>query len=112
MPKQNKINPWNWGSGARGWFVTGAMTLLLLLFTSTAPGAETSLRDRLKASAFKIAYECYVHDNWEIFVMNADGSEAVNLTNTPKEHEHFPQVSPDGTKICLSVDQGNRKNDQ
>lgn len=38
--------------------------------------------------------------------MNADGSEPVNLTQTPNEHEHYPQVSPDGTKICFSVDLG------
>ena len=38
--------------------------------------------------------------------MNADGSEQVNLTQTPKVHEHYPQVSPDGTKICFSVDEG------
>ena len=38
--------------------------------------------------------------------MNADGSEPVNLTRTPREHEHYPQVSPDGTKICFSVDEG------
>jgi Tol biopolymer transport system component len=30
----------------------------------------------------------------------------VNLTATPKTHEHYPQVSPDGTKICYSVDDG------
>jgi hypothetical protein len=66
----------------------------------------TPIREQLKGSPFKIAYECYVNDNWEIFVMNADGSEPVNLTRTPKEHEHYPQVSPDGTKICFSVDRG------
>ena len=49
--------------------------------------AETSLRERLKASPFKIAYESYVNDNWEIFAMNADGSSPVNLTKTPGEHE-------------------------
>jgi Tol biopolymer transport system component len=38
--------------------------------------------------------------------MNADGSNPVNLTKTPKEHEHYPQVSPDGTKICFNVDSG------
>jgi len=38
--------------------------------------------------------------------MDADGSHPKNLTNTPKEHEHYPQISPDGTKICFSVDQG------
>jgi hypothetical protein len=38
--------------------------------------------------------------------MNADGSHPVNLTKTSKVHEHYPQVSPDGTKICFSVDEG------
>ena len=38
--------------------------------------------------------------------MNPDGSDPVNLTRTPKEHEHYPQLSPDGAKICFSVDQG------
>jgi len=30
----------------------------------------------------------------------------VNLTKTPKEHEHYPLVSPDGSKICFTVDEG------
>jgi dipeptidyl aminopeptidase/acylaminoacyl peptidase len=75
--------------------------------TASATAAEPPpLRESLKALPFKIAYESYVNDNWEIFVMNADGSEPVNLTRTPGEHEHYPQVSPDGTKICFSVDRG------
>ena len=79
-------------------------SLLLLIGVSTS--AQTTLKARLKESPFKIAYESYVDNNWEIFVMNADGSKPVNLTKTPKEHEHYPQVSPDGTKICFSVDEG------
>jgi Tol biopolymer transport system component len=72
----------------------------------TSGNAETPFRDRLTASHFKIAYECYVDNNWELFVMNADGSNPVNITRTPNEHEHYPQISPDGTRICFSVDQG------
>jgi hypothetical protein len=64
------------------------------------------LSRRLKALPFKIAWECYVEGNWEIFVMNADGLAATNLTRTPAEHEHYPQVSPDGTKLCFTVDSG------
>jgi Tol biopolymer transport system component len=64
------------------------------------------LAQRLKALPFKIAYECYTNDNWEIFASNPDGSNPVNLTQTPTVHEHYPQVSPDGTKICFSVDTG------
>ncbi len=68
--------------------------------------AEAQLSDQLKQLPFKIAYESYVDNNWEIFSMNADGSNPVNLTKTKDQHEHYPQVSPDGTKICFSVDKG------
>jgi Tol biopolymer transport system component len=78
-----------------------------LFFATEVPShAGTALKERLKNSPFKIAFERYVNDNWEIFVMNADGSDLVNLTNTSKEHEHYPQVSPDASKICFSVDDG------
>jgi len=69
-------------------------------------GAQPAFREQLKALPFKIAYESYVNGNWEIFVVNADGSNPVNLTRTPKVHEHYPQISPDGTRICFSVDEG------
>jgi Tol biopolymer transport system component len=65
-----------------------------------------SLAERLKAEPFAIVREAYVDGNWELIVSNADGSAPVNLTNTPTVNEHYPQVSPDGTKICFSVDDG------
>ena len=83
-----------------------------LLGAACFPGNESQagdsapLRQGLKKLPFKIAYESYVNENWEIFVMDADGSSPVNLTHSPKEHEHYPQASPDGTKICFSVDSG------
>ncbi len=91
----------------RRWPACAVMLWLLCVPAARVHAGELApLRDRLKSSAYKIAYECYIDGNWEIFVSNADGSVPVNLTNTPKEHEHYPQVSPDGTKICLSIDQG------
>jgi Tol biopolymer transport system component len=30
----------------------------------------------------------------------------VNLTHTPDVHEHYPQVSPDGTKVAFTIDAG------
>jgi Tol biopolymer transport system component len=77
-------------------FLTGSVSL----------HAEASLKDSLKESPYKLAYETYVNGNWEIFVMNADGSAPVNLTQSPNVQEHYPQVSPDGTKLCFSVDEG------
>jgi Tol biopolymer transport system component len=81
------------------------LTTTILCAVAFNTGAEM-LRDQLKTGRGKIAYETYVDDNWEIFVMNADGSQSVNLTKTPKDHEHYPQVSPDGSKICYTIDSG------
>ena len=67
---------------------------------------QAPLRDTLKALPFKIAYESYADGNSDILVMNADGSNPVKLTQTPTEQEHYPQISPDGTKICFVSDVG------
>ncbi len=77
-------------------------TLALALASNLFAG--DALRDKLKGQG-KIVYETYVDNNWELFVMNADGSNPVNLTKSA-EHEHYPQVSPDGTKISYTVDSG------
>jgi Tol biopolymer transport system component len=81
----------------------------------------------LKAIPFKIVYETYRtapdpdsggrsapagperqddRGNWELYMINADGSNPVNLTNTPDVDEMYPHVSPDGTKICFVADEG------
>ena len=82
--------------------------LTLAVPVSAAPSTEVQapLQQTLKSLPFKIAYECYVNDNWEIFVMNPDGSGSVNLTHTPEQHEHYPQISPDGNKISFTMDEG------
>ena len=80
--------------------------LMGLAAASSTAASDAPFVQQLKGLPFKIAYETYTNDNWEICVMNADGSGVVNLTQTPKEHEHYPQISPDGTLLCFSVDQG------
>lgn len=77
-----------------------------VLLAAASTGAQGTMRDRLKSSLFKIAYETYVDGNWEIFAMNADGSQSKNITSTPKVNEHYPLVSPDGSKMAFSVDTG------
>ncbi len=72
----------------------------------TGNRAEAPLKRHLKSLPFKIAWEGYVNGSWDIFVMNADGSHKVNLTKSPDRNEHYPQVSPDGSKIAFSVDKG------
>ena len=67
---------------------------------------EAELRAEFKKIPYKIVYETWRDNNWEIFLINADGSNPVNLTKTPDSNELYPHVSPDGTKICFSVDEG------
>ena len=81
--------------------------LVIMLFGALRSSADpTPLRRSLKTLPYKIAWECYVNGNWEICVMNADGSGKVNLTNTPGINEHYPQISPNGKQIAFSVDAG------
>ncbi len=85
-------------------------SLLLCAATLSVAALSASehqpIGEQLKTLPYRIAYESYVDNNWEIFTMKPDGSDEVNLTKTPGEHEHYPQVSPDGTKICYTVDKG------
>jgi Tol biopolymer transport system component len=64
----------------------------------------------LEEIPFKIVHETYHKTgrkyNWELHIINANGSGAVNLTRTPDIDEMYPHVSPDGTKISFVVDKG------
>src|SRR5665647_2641198 len=58
----------------------------------------------LKATAKgKIAFTSDRNGNKEIYIMNADGTDQVNLTNNPK-YDWFPTFSPDGSKIVFLSD--------
>ncbi len=59
------------------------------------PAAQAQLADT------KIAFSSDRDDgNWEIYVMDADGSNPINLTHNPAS-DSFTSWSPDGTKIAF-----------
>ena len=64
----------------------------------------------LKEFPFRIVYETYRKtdgkENWELYLINADGSNPVNLTNTPDVDELYPHASADGGRICFVADEG------
>jgi Tol biopolymer transport system component len=66
-----------------------------------------------KSIPFKIVYESLRETdgkkNWELIMINADGSNPVNLTKTADVSEIYPHVSPDGTKVCFEGEEGEGK---
>jgi TolB protein len=88
-----------------------ALYFILLPSPEPAPaalpqGSPEELLKELKTVRHKIVYESNRDGNWDLWVMNADGSNNVNLTKTPDVAELYPKVSPDGTKICFCADEG------
>jgi WD40 repeat protein len=78
--------------------------LIALGWGLSSPAAAADLREELKQLPFKIVFESYQDDNFELMMVNADGSQPVNLTKTPKVSELYPHVSPDGKKVSFVVD--------
>ena len=90
-----------------GWCCAAFVLLVFGTRTTWAASAETpELRDELKGYEHGIVYETRRDGHWELCRIDADGSNATLLTRTPQPHELYPHVSPDGTKVCFSVDEG------
>jgi len=67
---------------------------------------QAELLAQLKQTRAKVLFETYRDGNWDLFAVNADGSNPVNLTRTPKVDELYPHGSPDGARICFVADEG------
>src|SRR5438445_5692329 len=93
-----------------GVVITAGMSLFAALSEvrsdDKSPAPSTDLLAELKSYPHKIVYESNRDGNWELYSMNADGSDPVNLTRTPDVDELYPKPSPDGSKICFVADEG------
>ena len=84
----------------RTWTLSlAAAAALLLLVPASLDAQATSINGQI---AFEV---CEYNDppgevTCDIWVMNPDGSEPTNLTNTPEISEWSPAWSPDGTRIA------------
>ena len=73
------------------WFI--GLTVMLL-------SGELWLIGGLAAQGSRIVFSNLVFDNYEIYVMDADGGNRENLSNHPVD-DWEPDWSPDGTKIAF-----------
>jgi len=97
----------------RGYFILAAAMTCGIFACCSGPAAPTKtekegqpLKQALAERSYRLVWECYVNNNWEIFTSRADGSRIHNLTNSPGVHEHDPHPSPDGKFIAYTVDAG------
>ena len=87
--------------------VIGLGWAMIAAFGPARPAmAQEGLASELKKTGYRIVYETYQDGNWELFMAAMDGSPPANLTRTPKVHELYPKLSPDGSKIAFLVDEG------
>ena len=60
---------------------------------------QSALGDELYKQT-KIAFQSFRDGNFEIYIMNADGSDQTRLTNNPA-FDQYPSLSRDGKKITF-----------
>ena len=81
------------------------VALIAVVIGLTAEREATQVRATFPGANGKIAFVRYPHDVpdpiMDIFVMNPDGSDQVNLTNDPSD-DGSPAWSPNGEKIAFS----------
>jgi len=83
------------------------MVVLIIFFLSASLFAvDKSLKDELSSCKHQLICEGYKNNNWDLFIMDADGGNFQNLTNTTNRHELYPQVSPDGQMVAFVSDKG------
>jgi len=107
------MSGWRSGNGWCGCVLSFAVAAACGVTAARPAGADESdsdeqagLRARLKKLPYRIVYESYRGRDWDLLLMNADGSGAVNLTRTPEVHDLYPHASPDGSMVCFLVDEG------
>lgn len=90
--------------GRRLWLVASILILLLLDAAATAVASGQGSMGRADGKSAAIIYVLQVtFEDLEIYSMNEDGSNQVNLTNSPSA-DYSPKWSPDGSLIAFISD--------
>ena len=77
------------------------MSIIILLMLLAGCSVASSPDEQLSDLNGKIYFDSNRNGNYEIYSMNADGSNIINITNTPEYDEMMPAVSPDGNTVVF-----------
>lgn len=77
----------------------------LVQCTQPQPSRPPAQETAREPTAGKIAFVANRAGNWDLFVMNGDGTGLTQLTDTPID-ERQPAVSPDGQRVAYSTSDG------
>lgn len=93
---------WLWiGVSAAAVFVASMVGMAV---ANIGPFYDEEHQDPWKELDGQLVYEFDIDGDWDIYTMNADGSDIINLTNNEDDvyyQDHSPAWSPDGTQIVF-----------
>ena len=87
-------------TGTVATFAAGALMALAVACGSAVEPTPTPWPTPDNSAMSRIAFASNRDGNWEIYLMNSDGSNPHNVTNNPATDSH-PSWSPDGSKIVF-----------
>lgn len=102
MKNRNSILPSIWCIGIT---LVLATTYSESAFQSSSPEALRESDHNENKLSGRIAFVAITSGNWDLWTMNADGTDLVQLTDTPID-ERYPTWSPDGKKLVYSTSDG------
>jgi Tol biopolymer transport system component len=76
---------------------------LQIVTLASVMSTQTSMSPEVPRGNGRIAFAANVDGNWEIYTINPDGSDLLQLTDNT-EYDRFPAWSPDGTQIVFVRD--------
>jgi len=91
------------------WLAALAVALMSVAAGSTDDLQRRALHTELTQVKHRILFESNRAGNWDIWIVNADGSGLRNLTNTPTIDEIHAHASPDGSRVVFIGDRVSRR---